>query len=453
MRPDVVIIGAGIAGLSAARVLSDAGRRVVILEARGRVGGRIHTARDRAFPIPVELGAEFVHGRPEATWGLIREAGLTAIDLPFEHWRRHAGRLVPAADYSKLLDKAMRGLSRLGHDVTFAEYLRRQPASKRGKEGQRMALDFVRGFDAADPERVSAKSIAREQEGLGDVGEEMQFRLLKGYGPLVEHLVRSLAGGKVEVRLRTPVTGVRWKRGSVEVTTRAGRSVPGESIRAARVIVTLPLGVLLVPPEAGQGAVRFEPDVAEIHRAAGRLASGAVIKAVLRFGRSFWEEPGAARAAGADRRLRDASFLHVPDEPFPTWWTMRPLRVPVLTGWLAGPGAGERAGATRAALLDDAIGSLAALFGRSPRAIADELVAARIHDWASDPWSRGGYSYECLGGASARRTLAEPVQGTLYFAGEATDTKGQASTVAGAIASGRRAAEQVLAAIGRTRLR
>ena len=125
MQPDVLIIGAGAAGLAAARILSDAGRSAVILEARDRIGGRILTHRQPGSKIPVELGAEFVHGRPESTWNLIRRAGLLAVDLPFEHHRFRGGRLVRMPNVNDELNKVMRGTqsSRLEGHESFAKYL------------------------------------------------------------------------------------------------------------------------------------------------------------------------------------------------------------------------------------------------------------------------------------------------------------------------------------------
>src|ERR1700752_669696 len=97
IQADVIVIGAGAAGLCAARRLSQAGRRVVVVEARDRIGGRIWTVPDPTFPLPVEMGAEFVHGRPRATWALLREAHVTPYDIAEDHWQRRGARLVPTS--------------------------------------------------------------------------------------------------------------------------------------------------------------------------------------------------------------------------------------------------------------------------------------------------------------------------------------------------------------------
>ena len=460
-RPDVIILGAGIAGLVAAERLCARGASVLMLEARDRIGGRVWTLHDERFAMPVELGAEFVHGRPEATWNLLRRFGLVAYDLPFEHWERLRGRLRLAENFEELLGQAMAGLGRLKHDMSFAAYLREHRAGRHLADARKTATDFVEGFDAADPERVSAKSIAAEQEELGDVSNETQFRLRAGYAELADRLRSEIEPGRFNLRLRTVVHGVRWAKGHVEVLTHAApassRARPrlpqgdGVIFRAAKVLVTLPVGVLQVPPER-PGAVRFEPELPAKRAALNLLGSGPVVKAVIKFREAFWESPAAARAAGlsttgkerAGKDLRDMSFLHDPDAAFPTWWTQRPLRLPVLTAWAGGPTAVALSGLSPAAITDAAVGSLSALLGQSPARLRRLIERVRTHDWPADPFSRGAYSYELVGAGKARRRLAAPVDRTLFFAGEATDTQGQASTVAGAIASGERAADEIL---------
>jgi monoamine oxidase len=298
----------------------------------------------------------------------------------------------------------------------------------------------VQGYDAADPARASARAIAEEwsAEAAGSPGH---FRPRGGYGALLDWLAAGLNGSRVELRLRSIVRAVRWKRGTVEVegtvSKAEGRSEKEEVFRvtARRAIVTLPLGVLKLPPRA-PGAVRFTPTLRAKRPALDGLESGAVIKAALLFRSAFWEEID-------EGRYRGASFFHSPNAAFPTLWTALPERVPLLVAWAGGPKAARFARAAAPDIMRDAAASLDSIFG-ARGGIEDRLAAAWVHHWQQDPFARGAYSYVAVGGHGARRTLAEPLDDTLFFAGEAADYEGEHGTVAGALASGARAAREAV---------
>ncbi len=384
--------------------------------------------------MPIELGAEFIHGRPEVTWRLLHDAGLLAFDLPFAHMWGHRGRLTDIPDIDSQLGKVMRGLTHLGKaDKSFAQYLREKHSHKSDREARQFATSFVEGFDAADTEKISAKSLAEEQQGIGDVEDETQFRLLHGYGSLIDYLYRSLDRKRVKVLLGSPISEVNWEKSSVEIRLARSR----KTIRGRRALTTLPLGVLQIPPEHRQ-AVRFSPDITAWRNMAMQLVSGPVVKAILRFSESFWEKSD---------HMRDAAFLHDPSAMFPTWWTMRPLRAPVLTAWAGGPKAMAMAGYSKDDLLRAAIDSLTAMVKIRRPQLKGMIEQFHCYDWGSDPLARGAYSYVGVGGMAARSKLSKPIDDTLFFAGEALDTSGQASTVAGALASGQRAAKQLLSSL------
>ncbi len=427
----VIVIGAGMAGLRAATVLGEAGVPVLGLEARDRVGGRVWTVHDRRVQPPIELGAEFIHGRPDAAWRLVREASALAYDVPDARARIHAGHL-RTLDLNEM-KPAMDRLEYLGRkDMSFEEFLRTKCRGTSLAAARHAALQFVEGFDAADTRDISARSIAEESEGVGDVENEPQFRLLPGYGALVRCLRDHAESRGARFHLGTVVTRVKWRRSRVSVFARDRDRRP-RTFQAGRAVVTLPVGLLRA--SRGRGTVAFDPEVPGVRRAAAQLGPGAVVKVVLAFREPFWEELSDSGEVG---------FMHAFGGAFPTWWTSFPLRTGLLTAWAGGRAASALANLGERALVSRAVASLAQALRKRPASLHRLLIRGWAHNWIADPLTRGAYSYVRVGGIGAREVLARPVQSTLFFAGEAADTEGQASTVAGALASGERAAKAVL---------
>lgn len=430
-RCDAVVIGAGAAGLAAARELGRAGRRVVVLEARDCVGGRVRSLVDPIRGTPIELGAEFVHGRPAGTLALLAEARASEIDVTGELWQERHGRFERT---ERLLDAAgelLAGVAGLRDDESVETYL----ARFNGDPGRRDAVAWTRrlveGFDAADPRDASVRAIA--EEWAGDAGMPGgQSRPLDGYGRLFGHLVAAL-DPSVRLRLQTVVREIRRERGGVRVTASShGRPL---LIEAPVALVTVPVGVLQRRPPL-PGAIAFDPPLpAEKRRALAAIAMGPVVKIVLALREPFWEGLD-------DGAYRDAAFFHAPQQPFPTLWTLYPRRAPQLVAWAGGPAAQRLAGRDDAALIGVLLDELGTLFGRAEA--ADAVVAAFTHDWGADPYACGAYSYVRVGGGSARRDLALPIDETLFFAGEATAEGGDSGTVGAALASGVRAAREAL---------
>ena len=410
----MLIIGAGAAGLAAADALSRAGRSVIVLEARERVGGRCWTRRMPGLDAPVELGAEFIHGEARATRALLRRAGVAAVDSVRKQRHLERGRLRPMNAFAEAA-RAVRGAS-LEDDISFEAFLATRRIPPKTRTFARM---MVQGFDAADPRRVSARSIVEEWGEAGSLGAS-QPRPQGGYGPLLEGWAGRIAERGARLLFPAVVKMVAWRRGSVAV--RGELAGAPFDLMAKRAVVTLPLGVLQ------SGRVRFAPALREKQRALKKLASGPVIRVALRFRDAFW----ARRAPGV-------AFFHVPQAAFPTFWTPLPMRVPLLTAWAGGTKAARLTGRSSASLLGSALASVQAVFGKDAR----EVDGAFVQDWQQDPFSKGGYSYVLVDGEGAREELAAPLRGTLYFAGEATD-RDEAGTVAGALRSGTRAAREIL---------
>src|SRR6266545_4384661 len=347
-RVDVLVLGAGAAGLAAARDLSHAGLRVTVIEARPRVGGRILTLHDPRSPVPLELGAEFIHGEGAETLPLAQAAGLAVLELPGTHETATAGRFKPMGDFWELADRMNHDLARRlagrGKDFPVSEYLdsARVPAARRA-----MLRDFVQGFYAAHPDRLSAQSLAVEADRGGDEEGEVrgqQFRIANGGDALMKWLRDGLDPDRTEVRLSTVAESVQWKRGAVSVACRGGDRAPLPTLSARAAVITLPLAVLKA------GVVAFDPALPAKQRALAGLETGQVFKIVLRFREAFWERAeflkerreksgsngngGGLGGLGGRGGGGGLNILHAHGAEVPTWWTSLPVRSPVLVGYV-----------------------------------------------------------------------------------------------------------------------
>jgi monoamine oxidase len=423
---DVIIIGAGAAGLSAARSLSGAGKRICLLEARDRVGGRISSLHLPDLPLPIELGAEFVHGESETTMGIVDAAALTAIELPDEHWWSRGEGHERIADFWELMNSVRAKIGSRKRDVSFSDFLRAQRnLTPRTRE---LARAFVEGYHAAHVERMSALALRMADGEQDDPGGSKQFRIAEGQDSLIAWLRAGLDPDRVDLRLGTVVTDVQWSAGKVVVHARSSTTKATERVRAAALVVTIPIGVWKAPSDQ-EGAIRFDPPLREKENALAHLETGHVVKIAFRFRERFWD--GAM------------NFVHCDDRFMPTWWIEAPVRSPILTGWAGGHAADALLAEGPDAMIDRGLDAMSRAW-HVPRKRLDALLTGTYHyDWQRDPFSRCAYSYAAVGGSGAHGALAKPIRGTLFFAGEATSGD-ETGTVAGAIESGKRAARELL---------
>lgn len=424
---DAVVIGAGVAGLAAFRELSQAGCNVVCLEARNRIGGRILTAHDPSSPLPVELGAEFIHGRPPETWQVVTNAHLLVYDCEENTVHLKAGRVEDAADAWEQVEEItedMKAVAARGEDPSFGDFIRQSPHSEKAR---RWATGYVEGFNAAHKELIGVASLALDAHAADAIDGDRNFRIATGYDAVARYFLSGLENLEPRLRLNAVVEAVDWQPGSASVRFRSSLTGSTDAVHARRLVITVPLGVLQ--------ELAIHPEPVAIRDAARTLCFGQVMRVVLRFEHSWWEERPD---------LADTGFWVSQENSFPTWWTTLPVRSPLLTGWSAGPHADRLLGLTDQEMIACALEDLSRVAGHSLKEIQALLKAAHFHNWYQDPFAKGAYSYVPAGALHRREALAQPFENTLFFAGEATEMNGHSATVHGAIATGYRAAGQVL---------
>lgn len=412
MSAHIIVIGAGACGLYASLLLGRAGNKITILEARDRIGGRIHTVSGLSFGQPVEGGAEFVHGDLPLTKKLLREAGMAYHHTAGRFWRSANGAFVQQEDVVQDEEAVIEKLKALQQDMPVKDFLHDYFPGERYQLLRQSLTSFVEGYAAADARKAS--SFALLQEMLGADSE--QLRPEGGYGKLADYLHAQCRANGAEVVLSAAVTAVTWRSGAVTVT--AG----DQTYHADKVIVTLPVGVLQAA--AGeQGSVSIHPLPAGMQEAIHALGNTGVIKTILQFEQPFWND-----------HVKKLGFLFS-NEAIPTWWTQLPSVNAVLTGWLAGPAAVAMKDASSETILELGMRSLARIFGMNQQQLRSQLAGWHIFNWTSDPFTRGAYGYERVTSKNARRTLGSPLGDTLYFAGEALHDGPERGTVEAALAN------------------
>jgi len=408
----VLVIGAGAAGLAAARALHDGGAEVIVLEGRDRLGGRLWTNREFADH-PIEFGGEFVHGDDISTQPLVQSLGLKVV-----HWRKTDDSLVRLKDGRFLTMKDARAsdpefdqvrswrlpdLTPLPEGETFTAFLTRCGwNADQIHYVRRMFANAVGG----DPDVIDAYQAMHDLEAYA----ANDYRLLGGYDTVMNHLARGL-----DIRLNTVIDAVEWGAHGIRVRTKSG-----ETFSADAAVITLPVGVLKA------NVVRFSPALpTEKTAALEKIAMSAVSKIILRFDKPvFNRDIGAIYSAGCP----------------PMWWSPtvgRPhLKHTVWSAFFSGRWAEKlyEMGEEKA---------VAYALETFQNEIGDKTVspsATKFVMWRDDPFAFGGYSVSLPGGFPGRAMLGKPTP-PLYWAGEAT---APTSTAHGAYDSGVRAAKEIL---------
>ncbi len=411
---DVIIAGGGAAGLAAMRALLRKGLRVLLLEARPRVGGRMLTVAGAIAGSGLELGAEFIHGKSNALWPLIEQAGLRVKKGGDRHWRFENGSIREQKGFWDQLDQLLQKVHPR-KDEPFSKFLEQHPGIDPAL--RQIATDYVEGFFAGDKDRFSTKALLDEQDNE-------VFRIENGYRSLIDWFTSEIARENATLCLGVRVTRIAWKRHHVEIHALEGTQ--RKLFYGKRAIITIPPSVLR---SRGEGAVKFQPALpARFRHALSKSAMGDVTKVILQFRKNFWPQKGLG-------------FIHVPGACFPTWWWIEASQAWV--GWVGGPRARKMNELADTELMREAIITLSEFFGKSEKLARENCIGFFRHNWTRDPFSRGAYSYPAVDTADVPQQLSTPINDTIFFAGEATAKSGQEGTVHGAIASGLRAVRQM----------
>src|SRR5581483_7634766 len=321
MAAEVIVIGGGVAGMAAAQNLASGGVGVTILEARPWLGGRIRAARSESGRFPIELGAEFVHGAKNAVWEVISAAKLKTSEVPARHWTFRDNILKEDNDLFGEIEEVFSGINVSEPDNDFRTFLKK--CNELREPVKSLSLDYVEGFHAADPARVSVHSLARSEQASERDDGTRQFRIDEGYRAMLDWFSTRLRQSGVRVELERVVESIVWEEGAVQVRARTESSI--EQFEGRQALITLPIGVL----QQERSGVQFLPRLPQHEQAIQALAMGPVTKLILEFRTPFWPE-------------RNFGFIHALGARFPTWWSDE--RGAVLTAWAGGPRAKDLEG-------------------------------------------------------------------------------------------------------------
>lgn len=315
---DVIVVGAGAAGLAAAAELGRAGLSVTILEARDRIGGRMFTLRDPVYQSPIELGAEFIHGLPPEIWTPLQAVNVIIAEVTGEPWCFRKGRLSGCHFFSQV-DDILKQMDDRSPDESFLSFLSRccaeSESNPKQQEAKKRALAYVTGFNAADPDRVGVHWLVQGMRAEEKIEGDRAFRSANGYADLLDIFRSELTASNVLAQTEIVVSSIQWTKARAEIVAR--RKNESQRFLAGRVLVTLPLGVLQAA--AGEdGSVRFAPPLPRRKlEALKKLEMGKVIRITLRFHHRFWDRISAP--GSNDKTLSGMGFLFSDDDWFPTW--------------------------------------------------------------------------------------------------------------------------------------
>jgi monoamine oxidase len=418
MKESIIVIGAGAAGLMAAKKLSSF-FNVTILEAANRIGGRIHSKVVEENII--ESGAEFIHGDLPLTLKLLKKARIDYLPVKGNMYRKEKGALVIQNEMLPGWNRLLKKMKKLQEDEPLEQFLEKTFPGERNKQFKNSVFSYAEGFDLADRKTVSVQSLYKEWSAES----EHNYRIPAGYGSLISYLEQAVLKNDGKILLNKPVRNIEWRKNKVTVFTDSG-----EAFEAGKILITVPLGMLRPDIRNAGNYLSFLPDIPAYSNAAKDIGFGNVVKITLKFHHAFWKP--------------DTGFIFSGQEYFPTWWTKLPGITAMLTGWTGGPNASKLSDYSHEDILQKALESLSLIFDRPVSMLREELDHAELFNWGKDINTGGGYSYDTIKSAAAKKIMSKPISDTIFFAGEALYSGKHPGTVEAALASGKKVASQVI---------
>lgn len=421
---DVIVIGAGASGLLAAWELVQTGKRVAVVEAKDHVGGRAHTILDDRFDLPVELGAEFVHGDLDITIDLLKKAGVKHYKLKGDIWQNEDGALDEQSDFIEDYSALNKKFKELKEDVSVDSFIKEHLQEAKFKELRFTLKNYVEGYYAAETTRASTFSLKEELE----TADDEQYRIEGGYVTIINYLYEHCRERGVQFFLSQIAQKIVWEKDKVEVESNQ------QNFTAQKLLITVAVGVLQ------SGKIEFTPAIDDKMEAAKKLGYGPVVKTILQFDEAFWKNKEHTQG----KNLSKLSFIFS-KEKIPTWWTYYPKDSAMITGWNGGPHSKEIENLSANEILQKALNSLSKIFSTDQIVLEKKLKAFHISKWSEDAFSCGAYSYHVVDGKKFQQALKQSVEDTIFFAGEGLHEGIEIGTVEAAFITGRETAHQIVA--------
>lgn len=406
----------------AAKELSASGYNVIVLEAAQRAGGRMLTYEAEGFSMPIEAGAEFIHGNLPLTLALAKQGNIRVVKIGGAMYRAEKGQLVKSEEMIEGWDELIEKMGEEKHDLTLATFLHLYYSDPQYGELRARVKSFAEGFDLADIEKVSIKALYEEWSH-----EEMeeQYRIQGGYQKLAQYLQREAERNGCAFVFSSAVAHVEWKQQQVSVSVRDGKTYTADKL-----LFAAPISILQCFDTAA--SVTFKPAIDDYLQAAKQIGFGTVIKSIIEFKDAFWY-----------KQADDVEFI-LSNEAVPVWWTQHPDKTPLLTGWMGGKHAFTFSEQTDEELHQLALQSLSGIFHIPVEELAKKVKAWKIYNWRNKEYVHGAYTYAYPGSDAAIDLLRTPVDHTLYFAGEALYKGEFPATVEAALVSGKEVAEKMM---------